>query len=77
MQRALERIWGRTFPDAPLPRRRSLALQRYTASVLSGLAALALLDGSRATRSAELRLLEATLLRELQARAGSVENPLA
>jgi len=75
MQRELDEIWRGTFPEARLPRRRALALQRYTASVLSGLAALSLLDGSRATRGAELRLLEATLLRELSAGASSVENP--
>ena len=65
MQRALDRIWRRTFPEAHLPQRRALVLQRYTAAVLSGLAALALLDGTRQTHAAELSLLEETLLREL------------
>jgi AcrR family transcriptional regulator len=65
MERALDRIWQRIFPDARLPQRRALVLQRYTASVLSGLSSLALLDGRGRTRAAELRLLEATLLREL------------
>ena len=65
MQRALDRIWRRTFPEARLPQRRAFVLQRYAASVLSGLAALALLDGARPTHAAELRLLEETLLREL------------
>jgi len=65
MQRALDRIWRRTFPETRLPLRRGLVLQRYAASVLSGLAALALLDGTRQTHAAELRLLEGTLLREL------------
>ena len=63
MERALDAIWKRIFPDAALPQRRALALQRYTASVLSGLASLAVLDGRRATRAPELRLLEETLLR--------------
>ena len=77
MQRELDAIWRGTFPEARLPHRRALALQRYTASVLSGLAALSLLDGSRATRGAELRLLEATLLRELSPGPARVENPSA
>jgi hypothetical protein len=67
MERALDRIWKRTFPDAQLPQRRALALQRYAASVLSGLASLAMLDGRGPTRAAELRLLEETLVRELSA----------
>jgi AcrR family transcriptional regulator len=77
MQRELDGIWRRTFPEARLPRRGALALQRYTASVLSGLAALALLDGGRAARAAELRLLVATLLRELSTGAATLENPPA
>jgi AcrR family transcriptional regulator len=77
MQRALDRIWRRTFPEAPLPQRRALALQRYTVSVLSGLAALAMLDGGRATRAGELRLLEETLLRGLSPRAVALAAPRA
>jgi AcrR family transcriptional regulator len=65
MERALDAIWTRIFPDAALPQRRALALQRYTASLLSGLASLAALDGRGRTRAPELRLLEETLLREL------------
>jgi len=65
MELALDRIWQRIFPDARLAQRRALVLQRYTASVLSGLSALALLDGRGQARAAELHLLEETLLREL------------
>ena len=62
---ALNRIWARIFADAPLPQRRVILLQRYTVSVLAGLAALERLDRRRHSRGAELALLEATLLREL------------
>jgi len=65
MEQALDRIWRRIFPDARLPQRRALALQRYAASALSGLSSLAVLDGRGGGRRAELRLLEETLLREL------------
>jgi AcrR family transcriptional regulator len=68
MERALDRIWRRIFPDARLAQRRALELQRYTASVLSGLSSLAVLDGRGPARRAELRLLADTLLRELTAR---------
>jgi len=67
MERALDAIWRRIFPDAALSQRRALLLQRYAASVLSGLASLALLDGGSRPRAGELRLLEETLLRELSA----------
>jgi AcrR family transcriptional regulator len=65
MAQALDRIWRRIFPDVRLPQRRALALQRYSASVLSGLASLGLLDGRGPGRPAELGLLEETLRREL------------
>ena len=65
MEQALDRIWRRIFPDARLPQRRALALQRYATSALSGLSSLAVLDGRGGGRRAELRLLEETLLREL------------
>jgi hypothetical protein len=70
MERALDAIWTRIFPDAALPQRRALALQRYTTSLLSGLASLAALDGRGTTRAPELRLLEETLLRELSGGGG-------
>jgi AcrR family transcriptional regulator len=65
MERALDAIWRRVFPDAALPKARALALQRYTTCVLSGLASLAALDGRGTTRAGELQLLEETLRREL------------
>jgi hypothetical protein len=69
MERALDAIWSRVFPDAALSKPRARALQRYTTSVLSGLASLAALDGRGTTRAPELRLLAQTLLRELSSAA--------
>jgi AcrR family transcriptional regulator len=60
------RIWGRLFADAPMPRRASVTLQQYTISVLSGLAATRMLRGRSGRKpGAELDLLKATLSREL------------
>lgn len=65
------RIWSRLFADAHPPRRTSIALQHYTISVLSGLAATRILGGRVARRpSAELDLLKATLTRELAKSSG-------
>lgn len=59
-------IWSRIFHDARLPPKRSVALQRYVASVLSGLAAFRILEGGDSRlRELELGFLRATLLREL------------
>jgi AcrR family transcriptional regulator len=69
MARAMSSLLKRIFPDARLPRRRLLVLQRYAAGVLSGLASLEMLDGRRPTRAAELALLKETLRRELAAGA--------
>jgi AcrR family transcriptional regulator len=69
MERALDAIWSRVFPDAALSKPRARALQRYTTSVLSGLASLAALDGRGTTRAPELRLLAQSLLRELSSAA--------
>jgi len=66
MFRAWNRIWSELFADAGLPRRRTVALQTYTISVLSGMASLAMLAGPAATvRGDELALLKETLVREL------------
>ena len=65
MVQAFNRIWQRLFADAGFPR---AALRRSSAtspSVLTGLSALDRLDGRGHARSAELALLEETLLREL------------
>jgi AcrR family transcriptional regulator len=68
MSRAWDAVWRRFFGDAPISRRRHGELQHYTISVLSGLASTLMLEGRGArVRSAELALLDATLLRELRA----------
>jgi AcrR family transcriptional regulator len=69
MVRSLGEIWQRLFGDAPLPTRRVVTLQRYTVSVLAGLASIERPDGRSHTRGAELALLEETLRRELGAEA--------
>ncbi|MCC6848992.1 MAG: TetR/AcrR family transcriptional regulator [Deltaproteobacteria bacterium] len=69
MSRAWDRVWSRIFADAKLPRRRSLMLQHFTISTLSGLAATLMLQGAAAELPrAELDVLKATLRRELAAR---------
>ncbi len=66
MFRAWNRIWQRLLGDAALPRRRTVTLQHYTISVLSGLASMKMLEGPTARiRQAELDLLKETLVREL------------
>jgi AcrR family transcriptional regulator len=66
MSRAWNRVWMRLFADAPLSRSRSRTLQHYTISVLSGLAAMKMIEGPAAQfRNAELALLKDTLIREL------------
>lgn len=69
MSRAWDRVWSRIFGDAKVPRRRSLLLQHFTVSALSGLAATLMLQGADAELpQAELDVLKATLRRELSAR---------
>jgi AcrR family transcriptional regulator len=65
---AWDRIWQHIFADVGTPRRRSVILQHYTISVLTGLASTGMLGrpGNR-IRTAELDLLKSTLLRELEA----------
>lgn len=70
MVEELNRIWQRLFADAPLPPRRVAMLQRYAASLLSGLSSLALLDRRPHTRGAELALLKRTLVEELSGGRG-------
>ena len=63
---AWNRIWSGFFGDAGLPRHRTVAIQYYATSVLSGLAAMRLLEGPTAEmRRMELGFLKDTLLREL------------
>ncbi len=67
---AWNRIWDRLFSDARLERHRSVTLQEYAISVLSGLAATKALGSSPPrVRQAQLDLLKDSLVRELS-RAG-------
>lgn len=66
MSRAWDRVWSRIFADAKLARKRSLMLQHFTVSTLSGLAAtLMLQSGDAELPKGELDVLKATLVREL------------
>ena len=68
MSRAWDRVWSRIFADARMPRRRSLMLQHFTVSALSGLAATLMLQGGTATLPrGELDVLKTSLRRELGA----------
>lgn len=59
-------IWARFFHDADVSPRRSIALQRYAAAVLSGIASFRILEGqSPELRTLELGFLKDTLTREL------------
>ena len=59
-------VWSRFFGEATLPLRRTLAVQYYTISVLSGLAAMKKLEGpTTGRRQIELDFLKDTLIREL------------
>jgi len=61
------RVWSRIFADVSLPRRKTVALQTFTISVLSGMAALAMLRRAvEPVHAAELELLKQTLLREMK-----------
>lgn len=67
MSRAWDRVWSRIFADAKLPRKRSLMLQHFTVSALSGLASTLMLQGSHAALpTSEIEVLKATLQRELR-----------
>ncbi len=64
MLRLWDDLFGRLFPEAPVPKRR--LLERYALAVLSGLATTQALAGSAAEPPAlELSLLTDTLTREL------------
>src|SRR5262245_8451460 len=66
MTRAWDRVWSQVFADAGIPRRKSLMLQHFTVSTLSGLAATLMLAGSEVTLPRyELDVLKAALLRAL------------
>lgn len=69
MTAALDRTWNELFGDAGLSRPRSRALQRYTVSVLSGLASMRFIEGPGGNKPrAELELLKRMLCRELGVR---------
>jgi len=66
MLEAWNAMWTRLFADAPRSRRKRIALQHYTVSVLSGLASLLRFESpSQVVLDTELRLLKDTLVREL------------
>jgi AcrR family transcriptional regulator len=67
---AWNRVWSQLFDDRQLSRGRRIALQHYTISVLSGLAAMLRFEApSASVRALELGLLKDTLVRELGAKA--------
>ena len=64
---AWKQVWRRLFPDVKLDRRRSVMLQHYTISVLSGLASMQVMAGGASKFTGqELTLLKETLVREIQ-----------
>jgi len=66
MSRAWSRVWEQLFGDAPVSERRSRAIQNYTISALTGLAAVQMIGGPGARiLDDELALLKETLVREL------------
>jgi AcrR family transcriptional regulator len=69
MLEAWNRVWSQLFDDRQLSRGRRIALQHYTISVLSGLAAMLRFEAPSApVRALELQLLKDTLARELGAK---------
>ncbi len=66
MTEAWTGIWNGVFADARLSPGRSLALQRYTISVLAGIAAIGMLGApDRSGTAAQLDFLKDTLVRNL------------
>jgi len=63
MTRAWDRVWSHVFSDSEIPRRKSLMLQHFTVSTLSGLAATLMLAGPDAALPRyELDVLKAALV---------------
>jgi AcrR family transcriptional regulator len=63
---AWNRVWSKIFADVSLPRRKTVALQAFSISVVSGMAALAMLRRAvEPVHGAELDLLKRTLVREM------------
>jgi len=65
MLHAFDALWTRLFAGSRLSHQRSLALQRFTVSALSGLASTHLLAGAGAAPKRELAVLKEVLVREL------------
>jgi AcrR family transcriptional regulator len=66
MTAAWDTVWSRIFADASVSRRRSLMLQHYTISTLSGLAATQMMASAEAELPpGELDLIKRVLLQEL------------
>jgi AcrR family transcriptional regulator len=66
MFNAWNRVWSQIFADVQLPRRRTVALQAFSISVVSGMAALAMLRRAvEPVHGDELALLKQTLVREM------------
>jgi AcrR family transcriptional regulator len=63
---AWNRVWSQIFADVDLPRRKVVALQAFSISLVSGMAALAMLRRAvEPVHGAELDLLKRTLVREM------------
>ena len=63
---AWNHVWSKIFADVSLPRRKTVALQAFSISVVSGMAALAMLRrAAEPVHGAELDLLKRTLVREM------------
>jgi len=63
---AWNRVWSKIFADVELPRRKTVALQAFSISAVSGMAALAMLRrAAEPVHGAELDLLKRTLVREM------------
>ena len=63
---AWNRVWSKIFADVSLPRRKTVALQAFSISTVSGMAALAMLRRAvEPIHGAELDLLKRTLVREM------------
>ena len=63
---AWNRVWAKIFADVEIPRRKTVALQTFSISLVSGMAALAMLRRAvEPVQGAELDLLKRTLLREM------------
>lgn len=68
MTQAWDAVWKQIFGDVRMPRGRSLMLQRFTISTLSGVAATLMMQRSGADLSAyELEIVKRMLVRELEA----------